>query len=130
MRLARRSNVGDERSRDLLRWLSPWLPVSLGGLGALVVLVRLPHIIGVLYTDGDVASAPVIAALAGHAPGSRAVLLGQFPWYESLWFMRLTHGLPGYREIWRPLRSRLPPSATAWWSLAPGCASDGRGLCW
>ncbi len=86
--------------RDLLEWLSPWLPVALGGLGALVVLVRLPHIIGVLYTDGDVASAPVIAALIGHAPGSRTVLLGQFPWYESLWFMRLTHGLPGYREIW------------------------------
>ncbi len=86
--------------RDLLEWLSPWLPVVLGGLGALVVLVRLPHIIGVLYTDGDVASAPVIATLIGHAPGSRTVLLGQFPWYESLWFMRLTRGLPGHREIW------------------------------
>jgi hypothetical protein len=86
--------------RDLLDWLSPWLPATLGGLGALVVLVRLPHIIGVLYTDGDVASAPVIGALIGHAPGSRTVLLAQFPWYESLWFMRLTHGLPGYREIW------------------------------
>ncbi len=86
--------------RDFLEWLSPWLPVALGGLGALVVLVRLPHIIGVLYTDGDVASAPVIATLIGHAPGSRTVLLGQFPWYESLWFMRLTRGLPGHREIW------------------------------
>jgi hypothetical protein len=100
-RLSRTSpDVGDGQRRDLLHWLSPWLPVALGGLGALVVLVRMPHIIGVLYTDGDVASAPVIAALIGHAPGSRTVLLGQFPWYESLWFMRLTHGLPGYREIW------------------------------
>jgi hypothetical protein len=88
------------RRRELLEWLSPWLPVVLGGLGVLVVLVRLPHIIGVLYTDGDVASAPVIATLIGHAPGSRMVLLGQYPWYESLWFMRLTHGLPGHREIW------------------------------
>ena len=94
-----RADVGD-RPRDPLHWLSPWLPVAIGAFGALVVLVRLPHIIGVLYTDGDVASAPMIAALVGHAPSSRTVLLGQFPWYESLWFMRLTHGLPGYREIW------------------------------
>lgn len=99
-RTRERTSALDVRRRDLLEWLSPWLPVALGGLGTLVVLVRLPHIIGVLYTDGDVASAPVIATLIGHAPGSRTVLLGQFPWYESLWFMRLTHGLPGYREIW------------------------------
>ncbi len=61
-----RTSALDVRRRDLQEWLSPWLPVV---LGALVVLVRLPHIIGVLYTDGDVASAPVIATLIGHAPG-------------------------------------------------------------
>ncbi len=99
-RTRERTSALGVRRRDPLEWLSPWLPVVLGGLGALVVLVRLPHIIGVLYTDGDVASAPVIATLIGHAPSSRTVLLGQFPWYESLWFMRLTDGLPGYREIW------------------------------
>jgi hypothetical protein len=86
--------------RSILDRLSPWMPVAVAGVGALVVLVRLGHIIGVLYTDGDVASAPVIAALLSHAPSGRTVLLGQYPWYESLWFMRLTHGLPAYREIW------------------------------
>jgi hypothetical protein len=99
-RTQERAGVVGARGRDPLEWLSPWLPVALGGLGALIVLVRLPQIVGALYTDGDVASAPVVAALIGHAPSARTVLLGQFPWYESLWFMRLTHGLPGYREIW------------------------------
>ena len=50
--------------------------------------------------DGDVASAPVIGTLIAGAPSGRTVLLGQYPWYESLWMMELTRSLPGHREIW------------------------------
>jgi hypothetical protein len=84
----------------LLRRVSPWLPLGVGALSALAVVVQLPRIIAALYTNGDVASAPVIGALIAGAPSGRTVLLGQYPWYESLWMMQLTRSLPGHREIW------------------------------
>ncbi len=84
----------------MVRRLALWAPVVLGGISLLLVLAHIQQIIGALYANGDVASAPVIGALIGHAPADRTVLLGQYPWYESLWFMELTHGLPAYRQIW------------------------------
>ncbi len=69
-------------------------------MSALAVVVQMPRIIAALYTNGDVASAPVIGALISGAPSGRTVLLGQYPWYESLWMMDLTRSLPGHREIW------------------------------
>jgi len=83
-----------------LKRASPWLPLTAGAVSALAVLVQLPRIIAALYTNGDVASAPVIGTLIAGAPSGRTVLLGQYPWYESLWMMELTRSLPGHREIW------------------------------
>jgi hypothetical protein len=57
------------RDREvILRRLALWAPVVLGGLSVLLVLAHIQQIIGALYANGDVASAPVIGALIGHAP--------------------------------------------------------------
>ena len=65
-----------------------WLLVSAGAL------------VSALYLNPDIASAPVIASLLAHAPAGRVVTLGNYPWYEPLWLLELTRGLPWHRELW------------------------------
>jgi len=77
-----------------------WATLAAGALNALVLLEQLPRLLGNLYLNADVASAPVIASLIGGAPPGRVVTLGEYTWYEPLWFMRATAGLPAHRLIW------------------------------
>src|SRR4051794_36595252 len=76
--------------------------------------------VSVTYANSDSASAPVIAALLGDAPADRAVTLGNYPWCETLWFMRATHGLPHYRAVWEaaPLAFAALGFALAVWMAA------------
>ena len=53
-----------------------------------------------LYLDADIASAPVIGSLVASAPAGRIVTLGNYPWYEPLWFMELSRWLPWHRLVW------------------------------
>jgi hypothetical protein len=54
-----------------------------------------------IYLSADVVSAPYIGELYGQAPPDANVVLGNFPWYTTLWFEQLTHGLPAHRQIWQ-----------------------------
>ncbi len=85
-------------------WLrrEPWAWATLAAcaLNVLVLLEQLPRLLGNLYLNADVASAPVIASLIGRAPSGRVVTLGEYTWFEPLWFMRATAGLPAHRLIW------------------------------
>ena len=64
------------------------------------MLARLPRILDGLYTSADAASAPVIGLTTSEVADHGLVTLGNYAWYEPLWFMQLTHDLPYYREIW------------------------------
>ena len=89
-----------ERVRERWAALWPWLPLLLAGLYAIVVLANLPAVISSINTDSDVAIAFVIGKLLGSAPPGSHVVLGDHPWYEELWLLRATAGLPGYRQLW------------------------------
>jgi hypothetical protein len=80
-------------------------------------------LITAINMNSDVSIAPMIGKLVGSAPHSAQVVLGNHPWYESLWFLDLTSGLPGYRQLWE-----IAPAAwsliglavltwSAWWAL-------------
>jgi hypothetical protein len=93
------------------RWpeIWPWAPLVLAGVYALVVLVDFSSLINAINMDSDVSIAPMIGKLVGSVPHGAMVGLGDHPWYEPLWFLRLTSGLPGYRQLWEV--------APAVWSL-------------
>jgi hypothetical protein len=64
------------------------------------LLVNFSAVINAINMDGDVVVAPVIGKLLGSAPHSARVVLGNHGYYEELWFLRATAGLPYYRELW------------------------------
>jgi hypothetical protein len=66
----------------------------------LVVLVNFSSLITAINVDSDAVVAPVIGKLLGGAPSGTQVLLGNHAWYEELWFLRATSGLPHYRQLW------------------------------
>jgi hypothetical protein len=80
-------------------WL-PWLPAAIAAIFLVAFAIDLRDVILALYRNSDTASGPVIAELLHQAPDGRQVTLGNYPWYESLWFMTATRGLPGHRAIW------------------------------
>jgi hypothetical protein len=95
-------------------------PLALAGLFALVLLVNAQEVIAEIYRDADAASAMVISDLIDDAPPDRTVLFSNYPWYEGLWFMELTRGLPAHREIWEAapiVAAFLAFAAVAWSAL-------------
>jgi hypothetical protein len=83
-----------------------------------VVLANFSSLITAVNMSSDNAVAPVIGKLLGSAPHGSQVLLGNHPWYEELWFLRATSGLPGYRQLWDivPVASSLLGLALLAWS--------------
>src|SRR5438876_8016195 len=83
------------RRQELLLALPPaalllaWVGLLLASFGAIV---------GVIYSNADIVSAPVIGELYGNAPDSARVVLGFLPWYTTLWFELATGWLPFHRE--------------------------------
>jgi hypothetical protein len=57
-------------------------------------------IVGVIYGNADISSAPVIGALFPQAPSSASTVLGYHPWYSTLWFELSTRWVPGHRQLW------------------------------
>ena len=102
------------------RWpqLWPWTPLALAGVYGIVVLVNFPSIITAINMDSDVSIALMIGKLVGNAPHGAQVVLGDHPWYEALWFLHLTSGLPGYRKLWEfgPMLWSLAGIALLAWS--------------
>jgi hypothetical protein len=84
------------------RWpeIWPWAPVVFAAVYAIVVLANFSSLITAINMDSDASIAPMIGRLLGGAPHASHVFLGNHPWYESLWFLRATSGLPGYRQLW------------------------------
>jgi hypothetical protein len=80
-----------------LVWL---LPVLVGFANLILILAKLPNFLSILYLSSDTASAPVIASLAAVAPADRLVTLGNYPWYETYWFLQATLHFPAHRTIW------------------------------
>jgi hypothetical protein len=93
-------------------------PLALAALYLLVLLVQAVDVVRWLYLDGDAASALVIAELVDDAPPERTVYMSNYPWYETLWFMEATRGLPGHRQIWElaPILATLLAFAAVGWS--------------
>jgi hypothetical protein len=77
---------------------------------AIAVMANFSSLITAINMDADAVIAPVMGQLLGSAPHGSLVLLGNHPWYEVLWFLRATSGLPHYRQLWD-----VAPAA---WSLA------------
>ena len=102
------------------RWpqLWPWAPLALAGVYGIVVLVNFSSLITAINMDSDVSIALMIGKLVGNAPHGAQVVLGDHPWYEALWFLRLTSGLPGYRQLWEfaPMLWSLAGIALLSWS--------------
>jgi hypothetical protein len=73
------------------------VPVVIAAVNGVALLLRLPKIVPVLYLNSDTASAPVLGSLNS---SHQVVTLGNYPWYESLWFMKATISLPAHRSIW------------------------------
>jgi hypothetical protein len=87
------------RGWRLWRWW-PWLPVPLAVVYAVVFVLNLRVIVHGIYLSADSVSALYIGELYEKAPPDAEVVLGNFPWYTTLWFEQLTHGLPHHRQIW------------------------------
>ena len=77
-----------------------WLPAVVAAVYVVVFAVRFGDIVGVGMLNGDTASGPMIADLMGEAPGGREVVLGNFPWFTSLWAQVGTAWVPGHRTLW------------------------------
>ncbi len=113
------------------RWpqIWPWTPVVLAVVYEIVVLVNFSSLITAINMDSDVSIALMIGKLVGNAPHGAEVVLGNHPWYEPLWFLRATSGLPGYRELWEvaPMLWSLLGIAilawSAWYALGPWSAA-------
>jgi hypothetical protein len=108
----------------LLRWRAwlPWLPAAIAAVFVVGFLVELRDIVLALYRNSDNASALVIAELLHRAPSGRHVLLGNYPWYEPLWFMLVTRGLPAHRVLWElaPFGFGVVATLATTWSVAVG----------
>jgi hypothetical protein len=97
--------------------LWPWLPLLFAGVYLVVLLVSLRSVVQAIYWSSDIVSAPYIGELyPARGPGAH-VVLGNIPWYSTLWFEQLTRGLPAHREIWEGapwLFSLFGVSLVAW----------------
>jgi hypothetical protein len=85
-----------------MRWerLWPWLPLLFAGVYFVVLLATLRSVVQSIYWSSDVVSAPYIGELYPSRGSGAHVVLGNIPWYTTLWFEELTRWLPAHREIW------------------------------
>jgi hypothetical protein len=71
--------------------LLAWLGLLLGSFGAIV---------GVIYSNADIVSAPAIGELFPKEASGATTVLGFLPWYSTLWFELATRWLPFHRQLW------------------------------
>src|SRR4051812_37948658 len=86
------------------RWetAATWTAIAAVGAFLFILALRFGDVVDGIYRDSDYASTPVIAQLFGNK-GSGAVTLGNYPWIESLYVLRLTRWLPDHRGVWNGL---------------------------
>lgn len=62
--------------------------------------IRIRDIVAPMYANSDIASAPVLAQLLPDK-GSGDLVLGYYPWLESLFALDLTRWVPSHLEFWK-----------------------------
>jgi hypothetical protein len=92
-------SVAGNAVRWALRWW-PWSPVFFAAVYAVALLATLGSVVAAIYSSADIASAPYIGELYAHAPHGAQVVLGNIPWYTTLWFESLTRSFPAHRVLW------------------------------
>ncbi|HVE68565.1 MAG TPA: hypothetical protein VNB64_08295 [Solirubrobacteraceae bacterium] len=107
--------------------MAPWLPLVLAAVWLVALAVDFRDVVQAIFANSDFASAPVIGELYDERDGG-PVVLGNFPWYSTLWFEQLTAGLPAHRQIWQVgpwLFALLGVGAAAWatWRAAGAWAA-------
>jgi hypothetical protein len=80
------------------RW--EWAPLVVAFAYLVVLIARLRDLLAHTALNADAVSAQMIGELLPHAPQGREVLLGNFPWYQQLWFEQATHWAPAHRQLW------------------------------
>ena len=114
----------------LPRW--PLAPLIFGAGFVVVLLVRFGDLLGQAALHADSVSAPVIGELLGPSQG-RDVILGNFAWYQQLWFELATRWVPGHRQLWEAfpyLLALIGIALTAWsaWKVAGRWAATITGV--
>jgi hypothetical protein len=102
----------------------PWLPLAFAALWAFLLVASIRSLVYGIYLDADLASALFIGEVYDEAPDGAEVILGNYPWYSTLWFEHLTRGLPAHRQLWQVapwVGSLIGIGALAW---ATARASD------
>jgi hypothetical protein len=81
---------------DLVTWMAA------GFVGVFLVLsaIRIEDITAQMYANSDISSAPVMAELLSDR-GSGYVVLGFYPWLESLFALDLTRWVPEHVAFWK-----------------------------
>jgi hypothetical protein len=85
--------------RRARRWW-PWAPLAAAVVYAVALLATLRSFVAAIYSSADTVSAPYIGELYAHAPHGAQVVLGDIPWYTTLWFESLTRSFPAHRQLW------------------------------
>jgi hypothetical protein len=100
------------------RW--EWAPLVVAFAYLIVLVTRLRDLMAHNALNADSVSAPVIGELLHSAPDGREVLLGNFPWYQQLWFEQATHWAPAHRQLWElfPFGMAIVAIALATWAAA------------
>jgi hypothetical protein len=77
-----------------------WVATAAVGVFLVWSAIRIRDITAAMYANSDVASAPVLAQLLPDQ-GSGHVVLGYYPWLESLFALDLTRGVPSHVAFWK-----------------------------
>lgn len=107
------------------RW--EWAPLVVASAYAVVLVTRLRDLMAHNALNADNVSAPVIGELLHRAPDGREVLLGNFPWYQQLWFEQATRWLPAHRQLWELFPYGVAVVAIALAAWAAGKVAGRRG---
>jgi hypothetical protein len=96
-------------------WL--WLPLPIVAAYLAAMAVNFNWLVGFVYRNADLASAPVIGQLFGGSPAHRQAVLGQTGWYSTLLFELATRWLPSHRQLWEvvPYAMLLTSAALMAW---------------
>lgn len=116
------STVRARRRHALAAWCSRarWplaAAVAVGAASCALLLAQIGGLIAALYRNAD--NAAILLLSESHPAGS-ITRIGDHPFYEAWWFMRLTAGLPGHLWLWQ-----AAPFAVAFLGIAAvaGCAA-------
>lgn len=98
--------------------LVTWMATAAVGVFFVWSATRIGDIVAHLYENSDIASGPVLAQLLPDK-GSGYLVLGYYPWLESLFGLDLTQWLPSHVSFWKaaPFVIYFATVALAGWTV-------------